>query len=320
MFAALWAIGFAAVLGRALVGLARVAWIARGARRLDTTELVRWARETGVRRRVALLENERPSLPLTFGILRPVILIPAEARAWEQERRRMVLLHELVHVKRLDWLTQLLAQLACALYWFHPLAWMAAARLREERERACDDCVLRLGTNGAVYAGHLLELARSLQPAAPWPMEVGMAQPSGLEKRVAALLDPRRDRRPANRRTAAAVMVAALVAAGLLAPGLAPAQDSGITLFGVVSDPSHARVPGAVVIATNADEHGKKEIAVTDPVGAYKFQGIAAGRYTLDVRTAGFKIFEKPGIALEPGASVEEDVTLDVGAVSETVE
>jgi bla regulator protein blaR1 len=104
-----------------------------------------------------------------------------------------VLLHELAHVARHDCLTQTLAALMCALYWMHPGAWWIARRLRVERELACDDRVVSTGTDAQDYAGHLLELAYALRPAAP-ALAVTMAAPGQLEGRLRALLDTRRRR------------------------------------------------------------------------------------------------------------------------------
>ena len=87
--------------------------------------------------------------------------IGRKSAGWPTDRRRDVLLHELAHVKRLDCLTQALAQVACALYWFNPRHGSRARRMRVERERACDDLVLGAGTRASDYAGHLLEMAQA---------------------------------------------------------------------------------------------------------------------------------------------------------------
>jgi beta-lactamase regulating signal transducer with metallopeptidase domain len=144
--------------------------------------------ELQLRRNVRLLETEHPLMPMTWGYWRPAALLPAEAATWEPERLRLVLRHELAHARRGDCLAQTLASLVCALYWFNPLAWLAAARMRVERERACDDLVVAIGqTPPSEYAGHLLDIARRFSAVPRGALPV--AKRSGLEQRLRALLD-----------------------------------------------------------------------------------------------------------------------------------
>jgi beta-lactamase regulating signal transducer with metallopeptidase domain/HEAT repeat protein len=138
------------------------------------------------------------------GLLRPTIVLPAAAESWEPARREQVLVHELAHVRRRDPAAHALAHLACAAYWFHPLVWVAARRLRAESERACDDLVLACGAKASDYAGFLLDVlaARRHAPASA----VCMARPRELEGRVLAILDPALRRgRPGRLQTGALV-------------------------------------------------------------------------------------------------------------------
>src|SRR5207245_7309318 len=120
--------------------------------------------------------------------------------AWPEERLRVVLLHELIHVQRWDCATQFLASVARACFWFHPLVWWAVHRLKAEQERACDDAVLNAGAAGVEYAEHLLcVLARV---PAGWfvaPVALAMGRARCLERRLVAILDAGRDRRPPSR-------------------------------------------------------------------------------------------------------------------------
>jgi beta-lactamase regulating signal transducer with metallopeptidase domain len=215
-----WLAGAAAVAAYLAVGTVSVWAIVRRARRVEGGpwgELMEsLCREFGLARPVRLAVSEQAVIPVAWGFVRPVILIPRAAEGWPEDRRRIVLLHELAHVKRWDCLAQTLALAACVLYWFNPLAWLAARRLRIEREGACDDLVLAAGSPPADYAGHLLEIVRALHPAARTPLAaVAMARRSQFEGRMLAILDPRRNRRALTRW---GVLAAALLVAGIVVP------------------------------------------------------------------------------------------------------
>jgi TonB family protein len=164
---------------------------------------------------VELLEGAPGSMPMAYGWFRPVIFLPAEARGWSAERFRMVIQHEMAHVKRSDGGTHVLARVALSFYWWNPLAWWAWREFLQEQERAADDFVLARGALGSQYAEHLLEIARSLRMAANGRPVVAMASRSSLENRLAAILDSQRDRSVPRRVSA---MATAVVAVGLVIP------------------------------------------------------------------------------------------------------
>jgi beta-lactamase regulating signal transducer with metallopeptidase domain len=150
--------------------------------------------ELRVGRRVTLLQSADGLMPVTWGWWQPVILLPAQADEWSIERRRVVLLHELAHVKRWDCLTQMMARVACAIYWFNPLVWVGARRMCIERERASDDLVLNGGCKASDYAAHLVEIARTFRRV-PQVAAIAMARSSHLEGRISAIVDASRARR-----------------------------------------------------------------------------------------------------------------------------
>lgn len=148
----------------------------------------------GLKGPVQLLGSPHIATPMTWGITRAVVMLPSAAEDWTDERRRVVLLHEMAHIRRKDSLAHMFAQVACAVYWFHPLVWKAAARMRAEAERACDDLVLRAGTRASVYADHLLELIRTIGGMRTPAVALPMAQRSTFEGRLLAILEPHLDR------------------------------------------------------------------------------------------------------------------------------
>lgn len=167
------------------------------------------ASQLGVGRSIQLLrapENEVDDvagIPLVWGLRRPCIVVPASANAWSAERVRIVLAHEVGHIRRHDWIVRLAAKAVCAIYWFNPLFWTAAGRLHQESEQACDDVALGLGVDRCDYATHLLEIARERMSTRAVPA-LRMAQPSTVERRFAALLKPI-DRRAPRRRQLVAI-------------------------------------------------------------------------------------------------------------------
>lgn len=196
--ASVWVAGVAVVLASVVLGRFRVWWIARRSTAIDHGEIpaltTALCGEMAISRRVSVRLSQDRVMPMVWGVTRPVVLLPAEAALWSPELRRDVLLHELAHVRRHDYLNQLLARFACAIHWFNPLAWIAARRLRAEREQACDDHVLGTGASPCDYADHLVAVARGMLPAARGTLGVTMAGRSAFGERVAALLDTRRAR------------------------------------------------------------------------------------------------------------------------------
>lgn len=197
----IWVTVAAMVIGRYLASVVSVRWVLRDAERVhdprwrDATDIA--AAELGLRESPRVLASQSVTVPFTAGLFRPVVVVPAVAvHHWSDERIRVVLLHELAHVSRRDCLMQALTQIACAAYWFNPLTWVAARRLRSERERACDDLVLAAGLRGSEYAQHLLDIARTASSRrALSAAALAMARPSELEGRLLAILDSRRTSR-----------------------------------------------------------------------------------------------------------------------------
>ena len=214
----LWCVGALLILARTLIGIARAWWLADGATTVNDWS---WAlvidevsTQLRLRRQVEVRISGQISMPFAYGVWRTIILLPAEAERWPIEWRRIVLLHELAHARRRDCLTQMLAQLACALYWFNPLVWLAARRLRLTREMACDDEVLAAGTRASDYASYLVEVAKAVKASSfTSPVMVGMGC-SQLERRVRAILHPdlKRQRLSYTAIAAAVVLVASVVA------------------------------------------------------------------------------------------------------------
>jgi TonB family protein len=322
---AIWMFGFIVVALRLSAGLARLAWISRQATpRVHEGWLgcvAEWCDAYRISREVQVLQCRNPvAMPLTWGILKPVVLLPGTAEEWPASRVRMVLSHELSHVARLDWIVQIAAELARGLYWFHPLAWMAARNLRQESERACDDSVLNCGIEPSEYASQLLDLARTLEnPSRNWSTALAIARPSYLERRFVAMLDPSTDRRRLSRRARILSVLAALCLLLPLAALSLPGQNLSGKFSGTIHDPSGTGVRNATVILTDRKSN-TAVMTASDAEGNFSFKPLPAGEYEMKVVKRGFETYRTGELALEPGRDLSQNVTLDVAAVMEEVD
>ena len=153
----------------------------------------------GLERAPRLYRSDRARMPFAAGLISPAIVLPADSDAWTPARRTAVLLHELSHIRRRDLVGHTLGRVVCALYWFHPLVWTAARRLRAESERACDDLALAFGTRASEYAEHLLDIVTCVRDHRTPAVALAMAHRKEFEGRMLAILDPGLRRRGPGR-------------------------------------------------------------------------------------------------------------------------
>jgi bla regulator protein BlaR1 len=128
--------------------------------------------------------------PGVFGVFRPVLLLPdGIAERLTSPQLKAILAHELCHVRRRDNLISAIHMVVEAVFWFHPLAWWIGARLMEERERACDEDVLRQGNEPGAYAAGIVNVCKFYLES-PLACASGVTG-SDLKKRVQAILTDR---------------------------------------------------------------------------------------------------------------------------------
>ncbi len=314
----IWLGGTLLFAGALFAGLARLAWLASRATPVQNPlwrgQLRELSASCGLTRSVQLLQSHHPALLVTWGLGSPKILLPATASAWPADRIRVVLAHELAHVVRHDWLTQISAELLRALYWFNPLVWLAVRRLREESERACDDVVLERGIEAPAYATHLLEVAKGFSGyRRAWSPAPAIASPSHLERRVRAMLNGRLNRRPPTLLVRTAIVIAVV---GITVPIAALAQASFSTLSGSVLDPMNGLLPKTTLVLTNTRTQAKYEVR-SDESGRFEFVGLPPSDYVLQAALPGFATLR--GTVSITGQDVFQEVRLNVGEIEETI-
>jgi beta-lactamase regulating signal transducer with metallopeptidase domain len=252
LVAALWAAGVLVTLSGLVVGL----WRLRRLRASCTPVLSGWrsvtdelARECGVTSTIQVLQSTDPALLVTYGMFKPGIILPAGADDWTEDRQRVVLRHELAHIRRHDAAIHVAGELLRVMQPFNPLVWVVCRRLRQESEYACDDAVLCAGVEPTVYASHLLDVAKRLSGHQTlWAAAPAIAHPSTLERRIVAMLHHQMNRQPLTRGAWRLAAVFALgVSLPLAAVGVAPQPTVGVPppQSTVVTDSPVATLPTA---------------------------------------------------------------------------
>lgn len=315
-----WLAGLVIAGGMLIVGLVRVSRIAARATPLVDPHWVQGleavAMRYGLTRPIAISRTDSEDLLAMWGALQPQLLVPHHADTWPLDRVHVVLSHELAHVRRHDWLVQLSAEILRAVLWFNPVMWLVCARLRRESEQACDDEVLALGVEGSSYASHLIELVRLCRRrSVPWLSAVPMAHPSTLERRIAAMLNPRLDRRTPSRRVLATLAVALLFVT-LPVAALRGRQAGPAPLLGTIYDVTGGVMPGVQV--TLVDANDSKWAVTSAASGRFEFPPVQAGKYVLEVALPGFRTLRQE-FQLRDAGDWDRAVTLQVGDLKETV-
>ena len=248
----LWMLGISIILARELLMNIRLVHWQRRARPLESASwrrtLSRLAPPSGFDARVRVLESKQIASPCMWGVLRPVLLLPSAGDGWPESARRSALLHELAHVRRRDALSTFVSRLACAIHWYNPLVWLAAARVRNLQEHACDDEVLRAGAIPTEYAQFLVDVAAHMSGiSASTRTAIGMAHGSSLRTRIVAILDPDAAREQPQRTPAVATCASLLGAMIFLATATVASQTEV-----PASDDPPAADPAAPILTTPA--------------------------------------------------------------------
>ena len=249
--------------------------------------------QVGVRRRVDLRQSELVGTPLTFGVVRPVVIVPkacSGAQGWAGERMRFVLAHELCHVRRCDVALKCVLAAAVSLHWFNPLAWVMWVMAARDIELACDEAAVRslargpLGQVRAEYARTLIDMEEMKSGLAPLGV-CNAFNRTAMEERVVAIMHIKK------------TTCAALLASSLLVVGV-PAAFASTTYWGLPS--------GGQVWHFTYDADSVKETSEGDVTAAFDrlvFEQAAEGGARVYSSDASGKNVSDVTAAAVPGSS-----------------
>jgi TonB family protein len=248
----------------------------------------RLALDAGIHRRVEVLLHGTLPGPMTCGVAHPAVVLSHDAETWEVEDLNRAMVHELEHVRRGDWVSHCMARAVCAVYWFHPLVWIAWRQLALEAERSCDDAVLGR-SEATAYADQLVQLARRLSSAAKSPL-LAMANRADLATRVGAVLDSRQRRGRAGTLPVALACAAAAVVVLVMSPlrvvavqqsasadlRVTPMPQFSIDTILVLDAVTASDKNGKTIEGLSANDFAVMEDGVAQTISIFEFQKLAA--------------------------------------------
>lgn len=192
-----------------------------------------------LRRDVRLRSHPSILVPLTWGFIKPFVLIPDGYEDWTEEQRSSALIHELGHIKRGDFLVMLIVRLSLAVFWFNPLSWFVFRRLKKEQEEACDELVLRMGIKPSTYAANLLFFKSAAGSGlGQWAGLLGLSGhgKSAFNERLTAILKQKWSFQEVKMKTKIMLVCAVVLAVGIIgmarpSPALTGKTEAGMSVF-----------------------------------------------------------------------------------------
>ncbi|WP_338425794.1 M56 family metallopeptidase [Sphingopyxis kveilinensis] len=241
------------------------------------TALAEAQRRMGFKHGTALLVSTELRSPISWGVLRPTIVLSPTAVAASDEAEAIIA-HELAHVARLDWAKLLGARIACAVFWFNPLVWVLARESHQLREEAADDAVLMADIDGPDYATLLVGAARHDNQGALLAAHGVAPGKDSLKRRITRVLDGSLKRGPAS---ASWMLMSLVILAGITAPLAAfsatakPGVATDVRTL-VVSPSGQTAVTTSTSMVTTSDGQAGGAAATSKPLTAEQLVGMRA--------------------------------------------
>ncbi len=231
MLAAVWLCGAVVVLGVWAIRWRRAAAVVHDGRVVragrETAILQRLSAACGIQKPLVLVSSQVMTEPGVFGIFKPVILWPQTiGERLDDEHVQAIMAHELSHVRRKDNLAAAIHTIVQSLFWFHPVVWLVGARLVQEREQACDEAAIHLGSEPQVYAESILKTCQ-FSLGLP-PVLVARAAGSNLKRRIEVIMGANAHRSLSVWKQVLLATVVAGALAGPLVAGVMNAQEASI--------------------------------------------------------------------------------------------